>query len=152
MIRKSILFALTTTMTMMLISALAITALAQKKSVPNAKSAKLAEMTILEVTKRGSGQGVQVDARMKLVLPAGARLQKVEWRLSTVNSNGTTSQGKKVWSAANAGNEQIITCTIDLPMADGIIAERFNLSAIAEIIHEGVAKKVSTSKSGRFAK
>lgn len=152
MIRKSILFALTTTMTMMLVSALAITAMAQKKSAPNAKSAKLAEMTILEVTKRGSGQTVQVDAKMKLVLPAGARLQAVEWRLTTKNSNGTTSQGNKVWSAANAGNQQIISCTIDLPMADGIIAERFTLSAVAEFLHEGVAQKANTSKTGRFAK
>ena len=152
MIRKSILFALTTTMTIMLISALGITAMAQKKSAPNVKSAKLAEMTILEVTKRGSGQTVQVDAKMKLVLPAGAKLQYVEWKVTTNNSNGTTSQGKKVWNAANAGNQQIITCTIDLPMADGIIAERFTLSALAEIIHEGVAKKINASKSGRFAR
>ncbi len=145
MIRKSILFALTA----MMISTLALTAMAQRKS---AQSAKSVEMTILEVTRRGSGQSVQVDAKMKLVLPAGARLQVVEWRLSTVNSNRTTSQGRKVWSAANAGNQPIITCTIDLPMADGIIAERFTLSATAEIIHEGVVKKFNTSKSGRFAK
>lgn len=152
MIRKSILFALATTMTMMLISALAIPAMAQKKAKLAEKPAKLAEMTILEVTKRGSGQTVQVDAKMKVVLPAGARLQFVEWTLVSVNNDGTTSRGKKVWNAANAGNQQILTCTIDLPMADGIIAERFTLSALAEIIHEGVAKKVSTSKSGRFAK
>lgn len=145
MIRKSILFALTA----MMISSLALIATAQRKS---AQSAKGVEMTIMEVTKRGSGQSVQIDAKMKLVLPAGARLQKVEWRLNTVNSNGTTSQGSKIWNAANAGNQPIITCTIDLPMADGIIAERFTLNATAEIIHEGVAKKFSTSKSGRFAR
>lgn len=152
MIRKSILFALTTTMTMMLISALAVTAMAQKKSAPNTKSAKLAEMTILEVTKRGVGQSVQVDARMKLVLPAGAKLQFVEWVLTTTNNDGSTSKGTKVWNAANAGNQQILTCTIDLPMANGIIAERFTLSARAEFLHEGVAQKANTSKTGRFAK
>lgn len=137
MIRKSILFALTT----MMISALAITAMAQKKSITNVKPTKLAEMTILDVTKRGIGQSVQVDAKMKLVLPAGARLKMVEWVLTTVNSDGSTSRGTKTWSAANAGNQQILTCTIDLPMANGIIAERFTLSAIAEFLHEGVDRK-----------
>jgi hypothetical protein len=148
MIRKSILFALVT----MMISALAITALAQKKSSPNVKSTQLAEMTILDVTKRGVGQSVQVDAKMKVVLPAGARLQMVEWVLTTTNSDGSTSRGTKTWNAANAGNQQTLTCTIDLPMANGIIAERFTLTAKANFLHEGVAQKANTSKSGRFAR
>ncbi len=155
MIRKSILFALATTTTIMMISALAITAMAQKqtkKPIIAEKSSQRVEMTILEVTKKGVGQSVQVDAKMKLVLPAGAKLQFVEWALTTTNSDGSTSRGTKTWNAANAGNQQILTCTIDLPMANGILAERFTLSAVAEIIHEGVARKVRTSKSGRFAK
>lgn len=133
---------------------------AAPQSAPTKESAQRPTLTITDVTKRdsagaslkGQNRTVQVDAKMKVTLPPGAKLKVVEWILTTVNSDGSTSRGAKTWNAGNIADQQLLTCTIDLPMAGGIVAERFTLSATAEILHEGVSKKITTSKSGIFAK
>ncbi len=134
------------------LSLMALTAMAQgrKKEDRRAVSAPV-EITILNVTKKdamakpspnGKGRIIPVEVQWKT--EGDARLINLEAVLKTSNTDGTTTEVKKML------DEKMTLGMLMLEMPEGVFAREFTLSLMGKCVWEGGQGTSRASKSGAF--
>lgn len=146
MIRKTTQAAM---LAMFVLLVLALPAMAQKKK--ERTSSIPVEITILNVTKKdamakpapnGNGRVIPVEVQWKA--EGEARLVNLEAVLKTSNTDGSTTEVKKML------NEKMTQGMLMLEMPDGVFAREFTLTLMGKCVWEGGQGTSRASKSGAF--
>jgi hypothetical protein len=135
---------------LLLFAACALPGFAQKKTKP---ASQPLPVTIVHVTKmdaqakpnqKGKGRVIPVHIEYKIGSQEGVKLVELEAMLMTSNTDGTTTNVKKMLS--NTGNETELM----LEMPDGVFAKEFKLTMVANCAWDGGGGSARAMKTGSF--
>lgn len=130
---------------------MALPALAQAKKNEKRGNGIPVEITIVNVTKKdamakplpdGSGRVIPVDLQWKTA--GDARLVNLEAVLKTSNTDGTTTEVKKML------DEKMTSGTLMLQMPNDVFAREYTLTFSGKCVWEGGQGTSRASKSGAF--
>lgn len=130
---------------------MALPALAQAKKNEKRGTGIPVEITIVNVTKKdamakplpdGSGRVIPVDLQWKTA--GDARLVNLEAVLKTSNTDGTTTEVKKML------DEKMTSGTLMLQMPNDVFAREYTLTFSGKCVWEGGQGTSRASKSGAF--